>query len=111
MKLKNLKAEIDWIVSTLSDDEDLEVAIKVIRVGAIGGTPTIPVTNIFKGFDWDSGSVILSCDSELREIDRDEIKKLRESYEELGWKHYQISNLKKENKRLKGELEQLKNKC
>ena len=111
MKTKDLKTKIDWIVSTLSDDEDLEVVIKVIRVGAVGRTPTIPITNVFKGFDWDRGSVILSCDSELREIDLDEVKQLRKTYDKLSWKHYQISRLKKENERLKVELEQLKNKC
>lgn len=108
MKIKELKTQIDWIVSTLSDNEDLEVAIKVVRVGAFGGTPKIPVTNIFKGFDWDNGSVILYSDSELREIDRDEIQQLRKSYDELYWKYCQISSLKRENRRLKEELEKLK---
>lgn len=76
-------------------DDDLDVVIPVYRVGTAGPIPAVNVSRAFEGFDWDKGRLILHPGSQLREIGRDEVKAIREKYEELSWSHYKISTIKK----------------
>lgn len=85
--------------------EDVQVVIDSHKVGMIGGTPTTNIKSINLGFDWDKGKLIISPENILREIDRDEIKMLRDKYEELSWKKSKIDRIVKENKRLKEQLD------
>lgn len=104
MNLVELKNYVDRIYERNKDPENCKVGIKVFREGAIGGTPIAEVKSINSGIDWDRGKIIIYADCSLREIDLDEQKKLRKESEELGWKMYEISNLKKEIKDLKKQL-------
>lgn len=90
--------------------DDWQVVIPVYRVGAVGGTPSVSIKIVRGGIDWDKGRIFIEPETRLREIDRDEIKMMQDKYEELGWKHYEISGLKKENKRLLKRIEELENK-
>ena len=84
--------------------EDVQVVIATHKVGLIGGTPNTNIKCINLGFDWDRGKLIIYPEQTLREIDRDEIKTLKDKYEELGWSKYKIDKIVKENKKLKGQL-------
>jgi len=90
--------------------DDWRVVIPVYRVGAVGGTPSVDIKIVRAGFDWDSGRIFIEPETRLREIDRDEIKTMQDKYEELGWKHYEISGLKSENKKLRKRIEELESK-
>lgn len=112
MNLKDLKEHVDRLslVADMNrcDPKDITVGIVVRRVGSVGGTPIVDVANMHLGFDWDSGKLLITATTDLREIDRDEIKSLMDRYEELGWKQYKISGLQRENKKLKEEIATLK---
>lgn len=113
MTLEQLKQIIDAAFDRANsysgvNAEDIQVGIKVFRVGAIGGTPVANINSIHMGFDWDMGKMIITPEPELRETDRDEIKTLIKKYDELSWKHSQINSLKRENENLKKEIENLK---
>ena len=110
MNLLELKQAVDRAVEGNIDASQISVEIKVERVGAVGGTPSQLLKTAYLGFDWDRGKFLLYPETALREIDRDEIKKLRENYDELGWKLYQIQNLKRENAKLKQEINELRSK-
>lgn len=84
--------------------EDIQVVIASHKVGLIGGTPSTNIKYISLGFDWDKGKLIIYPEQTLREIDRDEIKTLKDKYEELGWSKYKIDKIVKENKKLKEQL-------
>ena len=84
--------------------EDVQVVITTHKVGIIGGTPHTNIKSINLGFDWDRGKLIIHPEQTLREIDRDEIKALKDKYEELGWNKYKIDKIIKENKKLKEQL-------
>jgi len=90
--------------------DDWKVVIPVRRIGSIGGTPCVDIELVSAGFDWDAGKIFLNTKEELRVIDTDEIKALKDEYKELGWKYSQISGLKRENKKLKERIKELENK-
>lgn len=87
--------------------DDWKVVIPVRRIGSIGGTPCVNIESVSTGFDWDAGKIFLNTKEELRVIGVDEIKALKDEYEELGWKYSQISGLKRENKKLKERIKEL----
>lgn len=84
--------------------EDVKVVIATHKVGLIGGTPNTNIKSINLGFDWDAGKLTIYPEQTLLEIDRDEIKTLKDNYEELGRNKYMMYKLVKENKRLKEQL-------
>lgn len=84
--------------------EEIQVVIASHKVGLIGGTPSTNIKDINLGFDWDKGKLIIYPEQTLREIDRDEIKTLRDKYEELVWSKYEFDKIVKENKKLKEQL-------
>ena len=90
--------------------DDWQVVIPVFRAGAVGGTPSVSIRIVHAGFDWDAGKIFIQPDERLRIIDEDEIQYLHDKYQELGWTHYEIRNLKKENERLLKRIEELENK-
>lgn len=111
MNISELKKLVDKLYERTKDYniDFTQVGIQVKRIGAIGGTPLVDIESIRAGFDWDANKIIIVPSTPLREIDRDEIKAIQEKYDELGWKQYDIDKLKRENKKLKKELELLKN--
>lgn len=113
MNLKELKDIVDHyydhcVKYRYGDAEQHHVGVEVHTVGSVGGTPIVSVKSAQSGIDWDQNKFIIRTDVPLREIGRDEIKSLHENYEELGWKLYEIQNLKRENKKLKEQVDKLK---
>ena len=88
--------------------ESITVRIPSYKTGTAGHIPCTDVKGANMGFDWEASSFLIWPEKELREIDRDEIKTLRDKYEELSWTHYKVSKVKQENKNLKAELAKLK---
>lgn len=87
--------------------DDWQVVIPVYQTGSVGGTPCVSIKIVNSGIDWDKGKIFIQPNERLRIIDADEIKKLQDKYEELGWKLSDIRNLKSENKKLRKRIEQL----
>jgi hypothetical protein len=111
MNLKQFKQVVDHAYESAcryANEEHHKVVIVVKTVGSAGGTPCVEVQTASEGFDWDNGKLMLFPTSDLREISRDEIASLRKNYEELSWKHYEISNMKRENKALRAQIAELK---
>ena len=110
MNLVELKTMIDNIVSRHRYPEEVQVVIPVFRVGQMGPRSTVPVKNIYLGFDWDDNTLFINPDGdELREINVDEISAIREKYDELCWTQYKISKIKRENEVLKKKLKEHEN--
>lgn len=91
-----------------NSQEKVQVGVEINVVGVVGGTPIAKVDNAFLGFDWDRNKFIIKTSVPLRETTRDEIKQIREQYDELGNSLRTIRELKRENKKLKEELVKLK---
>ena len=107
MKVKELKEIIERLENNNCNIEELEVVVPTMKLGCVGPTPTTSIQSAFKGIDWDNNKLLLYPETTLREIERDEIKSLKEKYEEVGWKAYEINNLKRENKKLKDKINKL----
>ena len=107
MKVKELKEIIERLENNNCNIEDIEVVVPTMKLGCVGPTPTTSIQSAFKGIDWDNNKLLLYPETTLREIERDEIKSLKEKYEEVGWKAYEINNLKRENKKLKDKINKL----
>lgn len=110
MTLLELKQAVDRAVSLYTNADQVNVVVKVSRVGAVGATSAVSIKHANLGIDWDHGRFLIYPETDLREIDRDEIKSLRENYDELGWQLYQIQNIKRENAKLKQEINELRSK-
>lgn len=112
MKLSELKQMVDRAVEQCeryhNNPDNITVRIPTYKTGTAGHIPCTDVKSANMGFDWEASSFLIRPEKELREIDRDEIKALRDKYEELSWTHYKVSKIKKENKELKEEVARLK---
>ena len=107
MKAKELKEIIEHLENNNYNIEDIEIVVPTMKLGCVGPTPTTSIQGAFVGIDWDNNKLLLYPETTLREIDRDEIKYLSEKYKDLGWKAYEINNLKRENKKLKDKINKL----
>lgn len=104
MNLLELKQIVDHAVEQAREPEHITVWIRTFKTGTAGHLPCTGVKSAWKGFDWEASSFIITPEHELREIDRDEIKILRDQYEELGWSLYKVGKVKKENEKLKQQI-------
>ena len=113
MNLLELKQQIDRMIEVTSkrhiEPENIAVGIKVFRLGTVGPTPIVNVKSLIQGFDWDNGKLIITAETDLREIGRDEIASLLDKFDEIGWTQYEVDSLKRENKRLKNLLSSKEN--
>jgi hypothetical protein len=106
MKFEDFKNQVNQL-RVHNNGDSLRVCIPVFRAGVMGGMPCVDLRNVSTGIDWDSGKVILWPETELREIDRDEIKTILERHDELGWKQYKIRGIQRENEKLKQRVQEL----
>jgi hypothetical protein len=107
MNVKELKQLLEKFESRRDYGDNAQVCIKVERIGAVGAMPTVEIKSVSMGIDWDKGKVIIYPETLLREVDRDELSAIRKKVEEAGWDYYELTNLKKENVRLKKKLKEL----
>ncbi len=113
MNLKELKEQVDWLYEhqlrrNQHAPEDITVSIVVKTAGSIGGTPCVGVKSMQTGFDWDNGKLMIYPEKDLRSIEADELERLRKASDKEGWAQYENVNLKRENKKLKEEILNLK---
>lgn len=112
MNLLEFKQHVDRAIEqcerTYRSPDSITVYIPSFKTGSVGHIPCTDVKGANMGFDWEASSFLIWPEKELREIDRDEIKSLRDKYEELSWTHYKVSKIKKENEKLKEEIAKLK---
>lgn len=97
-------SELNRICNLLSNDRYADVKIEIVvkkPFGTIGGTPTVPVKNMYMGFDWDNGKFLIYPEENLMEYDVDFGEKFRELQKKNGELQYENMGLKSELKRLK----------
>jgi hypothetical protein len=113
MNLHQLKTMVDHAFESAvrghRDPTQVTAYIRTYKTGTAGHVPVTGVKSVYMGFDWESMSCLITPETELREIDRDEVAELRKKYEELSWSKYKIDNIVRENKKLKALVEELKN--
>lgn len=73
MKVKDLKD----LISRFRDEDELVVS--VVSQGSIGPSPSVKVTSIHAGFDWDRGNVIIYAESPLTELTPEDVESIRKS--------------------------------
>lgn len=92
---------------TSRDPKLMKVCVKVEKIGAVGGTPTVDIATLFLGFDWDHNKLILHPSTPLMLENPDTLGKLREEMKEIGWSKYENDNLKRENRKLLKRIKEL----
>ncbi len=90
------------------DPEKVTMGIRVQNVAAVGPSPITEVLSVSLGFDWDKGRCIIYPMKTLREIELDELAKLREQYNKDGMKQYEYGQFKKKYDKLLDKYEDLK---
>lgn len=91
------------------DFAEIQICIKIDTVNAVGGTAKVNIKSAFRGSDWDSGKLLLIPEKDLTLTDHDYLSKMRKEVEDMGWTAYEVRNLKRENKKLRAQLAELKN--
>ena len=107
MKLSELKKIVDEYVKMHQDYDDPEIRIVISSHNSVGGTPTVGVKNMYCGFDWDAGKMMIFTDKPVMRTDQKSIEELRKEAEKLGWDMYENRNLKAEVKRLRAKVKDL----
>ena len=90
------------------DPEEVVLGIRVQNVAAVGPTPIEEVLSISLGFDWDRGRCIIYPMKPLREIELDELAKIRKEYNTDGMKQYEFGQFQKKYEALLDKYEDLK---
>ena len=79
---------------------DFEARIVVQSQGSVGGTPTVAVSRVQVGFDWDNGKLLIYPEQALTTLTPDDVAAIRESVSKGGsWHAYQ--QYKKQAERIK----------
>lgn len=79
---------------------DCEVRIVVQSQGSVGGTPSVAVSRVEAGFDWDNNKFLIYPKQALTTLEQDDIAAIHESVRKGGsWHAYQ--QYKKQAERIK----------
>ena len=112
MTFAKLKQVVEVIEESIKrqhlDAEKVTMGIRVQNVAAVGPSPITEVLSVSLGFDWDKGRCIIYPMKTLREIELDELAKLREQYNKDGLKQYEYGQFKKKYDKLLDKYEDLK---
>lgn len=111
MKLSDLKKQLDAMYDLWTrrgQDDEIVIRIK-LPYATIGGTPYVSVKGMYRGFDWDRGRMYIEPEQELTFHDKDFAGQMRDWQEKCDWLKIKNKDLEKENKKLKTQLEELKN--
>ena len=69
---------------------DPELLVTIQSEGGLGGTPSVAVTGIHAGFDWDSGKVLISTERALTGLSAEDVEAIRASVRQgSSWHAYQ----------------------
>lgn len=108
MNLKEFSKTVYMYADRCRFPEETTVGIMATHLGSAGGTPLIEVKSAFMGADWDSNRFIIVPETNIRSIEKNEIESIKKELSELGWTAYEFNNLKRENKKLRKEIAELK---
>ncbi len=92
MKLSELKIAVDRLC-VRDGDSEVRIPIQLVDSVMLGRYPSVEVTGIHAGFDWDSGTVFISPETKLTNAGDEfekEKKRARETSETLGWVWYVV---------------------
>lgn len=79
---------------------ELEARIVVQSQGSVGSTPSVAVSSVQAGFDWDSGKFLIYPEQALTALTPDDVAAIRDSVRRGGsWHAYQ--QYKKQAERIK----------
>lgn len=67
MKLIDLKNKIDALIEFSTECANREVVIPVKKAGAFGASPSVGVTGIYQGIDWNVKYMFIGTEIELKE--------------------------------------------
>lgn len=67
-----------------------KLAVQIFEPGRIGGTPCSAVTDIHVGFDWNAGTILITCAEQLTRLSPEDVEAIRTSVK-MGqsWHAYQ----------------------
>lgn len=83
MKVSDLKKALE----RLRDDDDVVIPVTLAH-GTIGASPSVPVTQVQDGFDWDRGKVFICPDAKLYPVGEEFLQGrdlVREYSERIGF--------------------------
>jgi hypothetical protein len=107
MKLHDFYEKLSILMKT-RDVENHEVFISIkSNTTTIGPSPSMKVSSLNVGIDWDSRKVFINPENPLVLFDDDIRNKIRTLEEKLGWCQYEKRNLKRENEKLKQTLKSI----
>lgn len=108
-KLKEVVGVIEESIKKLKmNPSEVIMGIRVQNVGAIGPSPVTDVLSVSLGFDWDKGRCIIYPMKTLREVDLDELARIREKYNSDGMKQFEYGQFEKKYEALLDKYEDLK---
>ena len=104
MTLSEARQVLDRIHSLNSHGRDLELVVRVVDPGRVGGAPCAAIESIHAGFDWDAGKVIMMASRPLTLLSADDVSAINKSVAQgQSWHAYQQHRKMKDRIR---ELEQ-----
>jgi hypothetical protein len=104
-KRRSNNVQVYELINILERNQTMssEVVIEVKTPISIGATPSVGISNVKFGFDWDNGKVILEPLEPLEKADIDRLKQIRELAEENA-------RLKLSNKMLESDIKRMSKK-
>lgn len=105
-------SELTRLCHLLANDRYADIKVEIVikkPFDTIGGTPSVPVKNMYMGFDWDNGKFLIYPEENLMEYDVDFGEMFRDLQDRYGRLEYENRGLKSEVKRLKKLLQDSQN--
>lgn len=89
---------------------EMELSIRVLAPGSIGGAPCVAVKDIQIGFDWDHGKILLEPEIPLTRLSADDVLAIKEDAKKgQSWSAFQkYKAMRDEIEALKAEIARLK---
>ena len=89
---------------------EMELCIRVLAPGSIGGAPCVAVKDIQIGFDWDHGKILLEPEIPLTRLSADDVLAIKEDAKKgQSWSAFQkYKAMRDEIEALKTEIARLK---
>lgn len=86
-----VKELIRRLQSIQDKDQEVHIAYEELNPGMRGPAPSLPITKLYTGFDWDHGKIFLAPQEKMSvagEAFREQQKIAHESASKLGWVYY-----------------------
>ncbi len=84
-------------VATENSRRPMQLVVKVLSPGKVGGTPCVKVSSVNAGFDWDNGKLIIDTEKPLTALSPEDVDAIRKSAAAgQSWHAYQTHLAHKE---------------